>query len=147
MNHLKRNLLSSFDFANPVLPTKSWQYSTIENRLDADWFTMTAIHVFFFWHFHFFKGQWTIVSLEFNAYPDVTFRHTFIFEFVTLLTNFYIISSTTKHIRKVLLFFHFSVLMYCTSGLLKWYVLLRLYPGIINRYLNGKQGERLSEVS
>ena len=102
---------------------------------------------FFFDIFIFFKGQWTIISLEFNAYPDVTFRHTFIFEFVTLLTNFYIISSTTKHTRIVLFFFHFSVLMYCTSGLLKWYVLLRLYPGIINRYLNGKQGERLSEVS
>ena len=55
MNHLKRNLLSSFDFANPVLPTKSWQYSTIENRLDADWFTMTAIHVFFFDIFIFLK--------------------------------------------------------------------------------------------
>ena len=148
MNHLKRNLLSSFDFANPVLPTKSWQYSTIENRLDADWFTMTAIHVFFFLTFSFFlKVNEQFFSLEFNAYPDVTFRHTFIFEFVTLLTNFYILSSTTKHIRKVLFFFHFSVLMYCTSGLLKWYVLLRLYPGIINRYLNGKQGERLSEVS
>ena len=87
---------------------------------------------FLFDIFIFFKGQWTIISLEFNAYSDVTFRHTFIFEFVTLLTNFYILISTTKHIRKVLFFFHFSVLMYCTSGLLKWYVLLRLYSGTIN---------------
>ena len=55
MNHLKRNILSSFDFANPVLLTKSWQYSTIENSLDADWFTMTAIHVFFLDIFIFLK--------------------------------------------------------------------------------------------
>lgn len=76
---------------------------------------------FFLDIFIFFKGQWTIISLEFNAYPDVTFLHTFIFEFVTLLTNFYILSSSTKHITnlfittKYIFFFHFSVLMYCTS--------------------------------
>ena len=58
--------------------------------------------MYFFLTFSFFlKVNEQFFSLEFNAYPDVTFRHTFIFEFVTLLTNFYILSSTTKHIRKV----------------------------------------------